>query len=60
MISGEIQGNRYLLDCETAKLLVWMNEYNIFTAVGISSLIEQIEYAGSKKYRNFLRNQNFI
>ena len=60
MISGEIQGNRYLLDCETAKLLVWMNEYNIFTAVGISSLIEQIEYAGSRKVQNFSRGTRIL
>lgn len=59
-ISGEVDGNVYLLDCETAKLSVWMKEENIFTAVGVSSLLEQIECARSGKIQNISRGTRIL
>lgn len=59
-IVGELEGNVYFLDCETAKLSVWMKEDNIFTAVGISSLLEQIELARSGRIQKLSRGTRIL
>lgn len=41
IISGEVEGNIYLLDCETARLSIWLEKWETFTDVGVSRLIRQ-------------------
>lgn len=41
VISGEIDGNIYLFDCESARLSIWSEKWETFTDVGVSRLIRQ-------------------
>lgn len=41
IISGEIEGNSYFLDCESGRLSIWSEKWETFTDVGVSRLIRQ-------------------
>lgn len=41
IISGEIGGNSYFLDCESGRLSIWSEKWETFTDVGVSRLIRQ-------------------
>lgn len=39
--SGTIEGNSFILDCETARLSIWSEKWNTFIEVGINSLLKK-------------------
>lgn len=39
--SGTIEGNIFILDCETARLSIWSEKWNTFIEVGINSLLKK-------------------
>lgn len=41
LISGKVEGNIYLLDCESARLSIWSEKWETFIDVGVSRLIRQ-------------------
>lgn len=47
IICEEVDGNMFLLDCETARLSIWSREWETFTDVGVSALINQVEQNGA-------------
>ena len=47
VICDEVDGNVFLLDCETARLSIWSGEWETFTDVGVSALIRQVNRNGA-------------
>lgn len=47
VICEEIEGNIFLLDCETARLSIWSREWETFIDVGVSALISQVNRNGA-------------
>ena len=51
IICDEVDGNMFLLDCDTARLSIWSREWQTFTDVGVSALIGQVDTASRRKAR---------
>ena len=43
IITGEVDDNTFLFDCETARLSIWSTEWNTFIDVGVRNFINQVD-----------------
>lgn len=50
IINDSVDGNEFMLDCETARLSIWSQEWNSFVEVGVNNLLkkEKRELRGKK------------
>lgn len=55
IICDEVDGNMFLLDCDTARLSIWSREWQTFTDVGVSALIGQVDRNGAWDSREIFK-----
>lgn len=42
IISDSVEGNRYIFDCETVRLSIWSEKWQVFADIGISRFLDQV------------------
>lgn len=54
IVCGEIEGLKFLIDCETARLSLWVEKWNTFVDVGVSKLLRQLEKTSDRELQNVI------
>lgn len=60
MICGRVDGNVYFMDCETARLSMWIKKWNVFTEFGVGDLLHQVNDAGNRKKKKVFRGTRIL